>query len=81
MGNITDKEQHERDVRLLNDIAEALPEYRRHLSHHLRNPLSAIMGSVELARRESDLAAVREHLDRIMLAVDHICADISEAGL
>ena len=84
MGNITDQEQHSKDVYSLRIVSELIPAYKRHLSHHLRNPLAGIMTSCELAEKDMDagnIEALRNHVTRILNAVRHIEQDLIEVEL
>lgn len=84
MGAITNPEQHEKDTKELRDLAEMCPAYRRHLSHHLRNSLSGMMGSADLAGKDLEAGnheALKNHLARLEMACEHMLEDLKEAGL
>ena len=84
MGAVVNAVQHEQDLRQLQALADLCPVYRRHLSHHLRNCLAGIVGSLELAQRNLDdrfLEVMRQDLGRALEACEHLRKDIDDAGL
>lgn len=84
MGAITNQIQHEKDTKELRDLAELVPVYSRHLSHHLRNSLAAIRASLEMAQTnltEKNLQALQNDLTRATVAADHMEQDLREVSL
>lgn len=84
MGAITDPEQHAQDVLELKTVGLVCPAFKRHLSHHLRNSLSSILASTEMAQHNLDAGrpeALRNDLARILKAAEHILSDLNEVNL
>ncbi len=56
----------------------AKSQFLFNMSHDIRTPMNAIIGYTTLARRESDLTAVREYLDKIDNSSQHLLALIND---
>ncbi len=85
MGEVTNKEQDDRDAQELRTIAELCPAYRRYCSHHFRNSLSAIVSATALAIEKCDDPAsngeLMNNLFRIKAATEHLLSDMGRAGI
>ena len=56
----------------------AKSQFLFNMSHDIRTPMNAIIGYTTLARRESDLTAVHEYLDKIDNSSQHLLALIND---
>ncbi len=56
----------------------AKSQFLFNMSHDIRTPMNAIIGYTNLARRETDLAAVRGYLDKIDNSSQHLLALIND---
>lgn len=80
--------EHEEQIELNNQLEDALIESKRaaqaktiffsNMSHDIRTPMNAIISFVELAMKSDDQAVVKQYLEKVESASEHLLSIIND---